>query len=284
MTNALLERTEEIRKQMKSAGLSRIAPAVLKLLRPSIRLHIGEQSTQAVARLGGSPNMPANIEWPTRRSGDPLSFLAQISLEQLWAFEGLPLPSSGSLFFFCDAAYLPAGSDPRDNDGIKVIYSKSSLTENPLRSPPAELDADFIFKGFSLKPALDLTAPPRDIWEIESLHLTDAESSSYAQLFDGDGPIHRIGGYPNILQNNELELTAELVSHGVNCEDSNAVRAAKSGGLGAGAVDWRLLLQLGSEEDAGMMWGDVGNIFFMIRESDLKALRFERVWMDWQCN
>lgn len=284
MTAALLERTQEIRKLMERAELSRIAPSVLKFLRPSIRLQIGEQSTQPVTRLGGIPNMPADIAWPTRRSGDPHSFLAQIDLKQLWTFEGLPLPSSGSLFFFCDAAYLPAGSDPGDNDGIKVIYCTSSLTENPLRRPPPELDAEVIFKGFSLKPVLDSTAPPRDLWEIESLHLNDAGSYSYAQLFAGDGPVHRIGGHPNLIQNNDLEMTAELVSHGVNCGDSNAVRAAKSRGLGAGAAEWRLLLQLGSEEDAGMMWGDVGKLFFMIRESDLKALRFERVWMDWQCD
>jgi hypothetical protein len=179
MTTAVLaERTQTIKKQMERAGLSRIAPDVLKLLRPSIRLQVGDPSTQPVTRLGGAPNMPSDIAWPTRRSGDPHSFLAQIDLRKLWAFEGLPLPSSGSLFFFCDAAYLPTGSDPRDNDGIKVIYCTSSLTQNPLRTPPPELDTEFIFKSFSLRPVLDLTAPPRDIWEIDSLHLSDFHSDN----------------------------------------------------------------------------------------------------------
>ena len=285
---SFVERAQEIRKQMERAELSRIAPAVLKLLRPSIRLRIGEQSTKPVTRLGGAPNMPADIAWPTRRSGDPHSFLAQIDLAQLLAIEGLPLPSSGSLFFFCDSAYLPDGSDPLDvDDGIKVVYCESSLAENPLRTPPRELDAELLFKGLSLKPMPDLTAPAQDVWEIESLRLSDAESDSYNQVFShlsaGDGSVHRIGGYPNLVQYGKLELTAESVSRKIDYGNSNAVGQAGSRGLEAGAADWRLLLQIDSEEDAGMMWGDVGKLYFMIRESDLKALRFDRVWMGWQC-
>jgi uncharacterized protein YwqG len=262
---SIVQRTEEIDKRMERAGLSRIAPAVLRLLRPSIRLIVGEQSEQPVTRLGGAPNMPADIAWPTRRSGDPHSFLAQLDLARLGICDGLPLPGSGSLFFFCDAEYLPAGSDPCDvNDGIKVVHTPTSLSDNGLRMPPPGLNAEYVFKSFSLKPTLDLTAPAQDTWEIECLHLSDAESCAYGELFAqvcaSNGSVHRIGGHPNLVQYSQLEFTG-----------------------GAGATDWRLLLQLDSENDAGMVWGDQGRLYFMIREQDLKSLSFEKAWMDWQC-
>lgn len=258
-------RTEEINKRMERAGLSRIAPAVLKLLRPSIRLIVGEQSEQPVTRLGGTPNMPVDIAWPMRRSGDPHSFLAQIDLAGLEICDGLPLPDSGSLFFFCDAEYLPDGSDPRDViDGTRVVYSPSALSDNGLHMPPPELNTGYVFKSLSLQPMLDLTAPPQDVWEIECLHLSDAESDAYGELFAqvcaSDGSVHRIGGHPNQVQYTQLKFTGDTK-----------------------AADWRLLLQLDSESDAGMMWGDQGRLYFMIQEQDLKSLSFEKAWMDWQC-
>lgn len=262
---SIFQRTDEVSRGLERAGLSRILPSVLKLLRPSIRLIVGEASEQPVTRLGGSPNMPAKIAWPTRRSGDPHSFLAQLDLARLGSCEGLPLPRSGSLFFFCDAEYLPEPSDPDDvNDGIKVIYSSTSLSDNALRTPPPGLKSEYLFKGFSLKPTLDLTAPAQDVWEIRSLHLSDTESDAYGELFThvcaSDGSVHRVGGYPNLVQFGQLERTD-----------------------GAGEADWQLLLQLDSENDAGTMWGDQGKLYFMIREQDLKSLSFERAWMDWQC-
>ncbi len=173
----IVQGIEEINRRMQRAGLSRIAPAILELLRPSIRLIAGQPTERPVTRLGGTPNMPADIAWPTRRSGDPHSFLAQVDLAGLGICDGLPLPYSGSLFFFCDAEYLPEPSDPSDiSDGTRVVYSPTSLSDNALRVPPPELSTEYIFKSVSLKPTLDLTAPAQDIWEIECLQLTDSES------------------------------------------------------------------------------------------------------------
>ncbi|MCR8632194.1 YwqG family protein [Paenibacillus radicis (ex Xue et al. 2023)] len=36
--------------------------------------------------------------------------------------------------------------------------------------------------------------------------------------------------------------------------------------LEKGVSDWKLLLQIDSEEEIGMMWGDAGRIYFWIRE------------------
>jgi hypothetical protein len=48
MMAPILQSVAEVTSQMKKSGLSRIAPAALKLLRPSIRLLVDEKTEQPV--------------------------------------------------------------------------------------------------------------------------------------------------------------------------------------------------------------------------------------------
>jgi uncharacterized protein YwqG len=64
-----------------------------------------------------------------------------------------------------------------------------------------------------------------------------------------------MGGYPNQVQYNKLEP----------------------------ADHWLLLLQLDSQDEAGMMWGDMGRLYFTIKQSDLESSSFNNVSMNWQC-
>ena len=47
--------------------------------------------------------------------------------------------------------------------------------------------------------------------------------------------------------------------------------------LEAGADDWRLLLQVNSDDYAGWMWGDVGRVYFWIRRQDFATGDSDRV-------
>ena len=38
-----------------------------------------------------------------------------------------------------------------------------------------------------------------------------------------------------------------------------------------------------TDDDTGWMWGDVGTLYFWIREQDARAGDFSRVWMVFQC-
>ena len=44
--------------------------------------------------------------------------------------------------------------------------------------------------------------------------------------------------------------------------------------LESGIKDWRLLLELGSDENAGLIWTDFGKLYFWIREEDLRNSDF----------
>jgi uncharacterized protein YwqG len=50
------------------------------------------------------------------------------------------------------------------------------------------------------------------------------------------------------------------------------------------AGEWELLLQLDSHEnEAGMMWGDMGRLYFWINRADLARRDFGQGWQLLQC-
>ncbi|MDS3859540.1 DUF1963 domain-containing protein [Thermosynechococcaceae cyanobacterium BACA0444] len=51
-----------------------------------------------------------------------------------------------------------------------------------------------------------------------------------------------------------------------------------------GATEWQLLFQLDSDDNATMMWGDMGRLYFWCRESDIQAQNFDQAWMILQCS
>ncbi len=47
---------------------------------------------------------------------------------------------------------------------------------------------------------------------------------------------------------------------------------------------WRLLLQLDSDDNANMMWGDLGMLYFCLSEESLAARRFDDGVVILQCS
>lgn len=81
-----------------------------------------------------------------------------------------------------------------------------------------------------------------------------------------------------------MRLECQLVTHGLYCGDSSGYQDPRARELESGAVDWRLLFQLDSDPDGlGVDWGDVGRLYFWIREQDLATSRFDATWTVLQC-
>jgi uncharacterized protein YwqG len=139
------------------------------------------------------------------------------------------------------------------------------------------------FKGFALTAAPEITLPGINSGLLREFQATKEEFEAYRKLVDPPATsLHRMGGHPNEVQG-PLGLEAQLVSNGIYCGDANGYAEGRERGLDARAVDWRLLLQVDSDEQAGMMWGDVGRLYFMIHKDDLQHRRFEKVWLILQC-
>ncbi len=78
--------------------------ALLDQVRPHSRaaLRLRKSANPSPTYFGGSPMLPANIEWP-QKNDKPLTFLASIDLAQVASSGVIPwLPDAGHLLFFYD--------------------------------------------------------------------------------------------------------------------------------------------------------------------------------------
>ena len=70
-----------------------------------------------------------------------------------------------------------------------------------------------------------------------------------------DGNANKLLGYSDNIQG-EMELECELVTNGLYCGNASGYTDPKRKMLEPNAKKWRLLLQIDSNEENGMMWGD----------------------------
>jgi uncharacterized protein YwqG len=81
-----------------------------------------------------------------------------------------------------------------------------------------------------------------------------------------------------------MQTECQLVSNGLYCGDPSGYTDPKAAALMSGAMQWRLLFQLGSDDTTGMMWGDLGFLYFWINEDALRSRDFHKTWMILQCS
>lgn len=267
---------------LEAGGLGRVAETVAALARPSIRYAAVADGGAGESRIGGLPHLAPGTDWPTTDRG-PLSLVAQVSLAEAAALlPGSGLPTTGSLAFFYDAVGQTAwGFDPADRGSWRVLYVPDDAA--PPAEPPASLADDGRFTAASLAPHVEWTFPDLDSLAMDALALTVAESDAYGDLLgDGDETVHRLLGHPEPVQR-EMQLECQLASHGIYVGDPSGYRDPRAEALRPGAEDWQLLLQLDSEDAVGMMWGDVGRLYFWITGDSMAAGRWDDVWMVLQC-
>ncbi|MGW7679182.1 YwqG family protein [Kribbella sp. NPDC054772] len=272
-------------ERLEAAGLGKFTDSLVAMARSSVRLVADSAAPdiERYSRLGGLPDLPVSTTWP-RNDDVPLSFIAQVNLAEVAPYEpdGL-LPRDGLLSFFYDAVSQGAwGFDPADHGSAAVVYTPdSAVTER--RDPPADLSGGGVFGALGLRPRAELTFAPWESYDVERLGMTRDEGFAYAELFEGQGDvIHRLIGHPDPVQG-DMQVECQLVTNGLYCGDSTGYDDARAAGLQDGAAEWRLLLQVDSEDAIDMMWGDVGRLYYWIRRSDLLARDWERSWLILQC-
>lgn len=255
------------------------------LRRPALALRKADAKT--FSRLGGLPALPDGVHWPEWK-GVPLAFLCQLDLHEIPpSCERNGLPASGVLYFFYNQEQETWGFDPGDKGSWQVIYSARPSQECVERPAPAGLASSHVYPEKDLGFIPVETYPDWQDERIDALKLNDRQSDEYIDMcsavFNGQ-PGHHLFGYPSPVQGNDMDLECQLVSHGLYCGDSSGYDDPKAKQLESGRSDWLLLLQLDSDDDAGMMWGDCGMLYFWIRKSDLAAARFDNCWMILQCS
>lgn len=249
------------------------------------------------SKFGGKPHLPEGFVWPYYEGEDsidgtvknrPLSFLAQINLEEIGEYDKEnELPYSGMLYFFYELCTMRWGFDPKDRGCARVFW-----VENPvgLRSTalPKDLEADFILPEFALSFESKVELPN---YEELAERETDVDWDDYNEekVLCGyedseDEELSKLLGYANLIQGDMTFECAEI-DHGIYCGDVPKLSDEQREQLLADSNEWVLLFQMSTVtgEDYELMFGDCGSIYFYIKKKDLRERNFDNVWLILQC-
>ncbi len=278
-----------ISKLHVSPQLSRVVNHLEAMLKPAVRLKTfpcrEDEIQLGATRIGGRPDLTNNVTWPVWKD-KPLAFLAQINLRDIAQFPfASVLPQEGWLLFFYDAEQSTWGFDPQDQGSWAVIFMPDDNTPLERRGMPSDTLEKGFYNPCRVEMQETVTAPPFESHYISNLGLTESEENAYLDILEeiyDDEECHKILGHPNPIQG-DMQLECQLVSNGLYCGNSTGYRDRRAKELAKGAEDWQLLVQIYSDDNAGMMWGDVGMLYFWIRQEDLALRAFEKSWMILQC-
>ncbi len=296
------ERDNRERREAYEAIVGRAhADALLALRRPRYILHsdpvhaadtdAGESEDRGTSHLGGAPLLPPDFAWP-RVHDEALAFLGQLDLGQLRPLPPGPdadlLPRTGILSLF----FVTGDPDPAHGHGMLFYFPDPAVlvrTPKPqaVRDPPFPI---YILKAKADEPALpgweqpfyalllDTFEGPDECPYSKAIEVVRNLATYGGQWWDEGVPRHQLLGYPHILQSDALAAAAydEREHLGVAHPPWNSRETAEQ------AAQWRLLWQVDSEDD--LMLGDVGMVHVVIREEDLRARRFERARVVFQCH
>ena len=248
----LLEKHDLAARADRLASLLRNCILLRTLPRESTtELRVGE------SRIGGSPDLPSTLSWPTNDSG-PLAFLAQVDLLATCPHAAAhELPDRGFLWVFYDALNEPWGAELSDAGGWSILYWDGDSSGLQRRDPPAEVSDECSLPACAIVFETANSLP-------RQLGLSRAEEERYRALLESleeaRTGTHQMLGFANPIQG---EMTSELPAEQ--------------------PTDRTLLLQLESDQNAAMMWGDSGRLYFWVPKEDLKRGQFERAWTILQC-
>jgi uncharacterized protein YwqG len=271
-------------------GHDSIAREMEKGVVPCVALVPGSPSatggSRSRSKIGGSPDLPNPGLWPLH-NGKHLSFVAQLNLKEVPDLPGSAiLPKEGMLYFFYDSEQSTWGFDPKDKGSWRVLYREEVPSSGVATDYPEDIPnrARFAERFVRLQPASSVP----DIYDVlqKTPSLTEGQMqevcSVFAEYEEMRAPMHQLLGRPAQVEG-DMRLECQLVSHGLYCGDETGYSDPRAKALEAGAADWRLLLQVDTDDEAGMMWGDCGRLYFWIREDDLRERAFENSWMILQC-
>lgn len=230
--------------------------------RPAVSLRPSKSGT---SWLYGAPDLP-ETDIP-QHAGKPMALLARIDLANAAAVHPhLPLPQTGALYVFCavDADGMPAESDDFNPEAIQVLWRETAASSQPPGVPV-----------IAPRQPIKLVPHQADLPDIgseivQSTGLDDATLEAYRSWLErkhwaDQPPGHRMGGYPTLVQRDDLDASAAAVAALRDSEPPPSARSA-----------WRLLLQLDSHETC--MWGtDSGMLYVMIRDHDLMQRDFSKI-------
>ena len=278
----------DIRKMISQHGLDDHAGLILSGLRRSVRLKPGKPAKRRLpagtSKFGGEPDLPKSAQWPTFEDR-PLHFVAQFDLA------GLPpryipsadLPRKGLLSFWYDTqGDRTLGLRDIDSMGrYRVLYHTGHAERRSFPHFDGQaFDKDHGFFFWRPFPERRVTLEP--MWTLdEGVHDTLDKrwlSEGCSDAFDHTGFIAKLEVEGSGMSSRLLGSYWDQYDQREDAAE-HAARARKKKPRKHDHAQWRLLALFDSDRDVeDWMWGDEGHLGFWIRDADLKANRFDRIY------
>lgn len=289
---------ERMRELIEQHGLSDRADEIMAEVRPSIHLTLRYDVEEAdipigASKMGGSPDVPEGFEFP-KWNFQYLSFIAQIRLSDAKPFdlEDL-LPETGMLYFFYENnQYIEHIHQMQDHPTgpycVVYVPDETGLRRIPHPISQYRSISVYYYKIETVETEVYQTCPI--VFEQEWTPLSEGQPGSRQRPLPFPSTEHdRYWGHDSWWSAVEHELAEPMhrllgVETDIQFQYSMMNDASKAWNLGTGD-DWILLLQVDSQvfernyHKPGFEWGDNGVIYYCIHKDDLRARRFDRVWL-----
>jgi uncharacterized protein YwqG len=217
---------------------------VAPLIRPATKIKVlpasrPAENSQLNSHFGGQPYFEHGEKWPTTKNDKPLDFIFQV-----FNSPDLQLPKDIELIqFYYDFDEYPW--DTADDGWLVKIYKKIQKENIQLTEKPTALNksryCEIIFEAAKSLPDWDgILIYNQKVLKLSASLNSDKPWDNYQQVVTkliGEQDFQsQLGGYPKWIQGNGTPDDAE-------------------------GNPMELLFQLDSEENAGLMWGDVGLVY-----------------------
>ncbi len=274
------ELIKEVDNIIKKNGLSEHKKALRSLVKKAIALqHDGEEDYNTVGnhRFGGMPDLPETIAYPEFRDGYNkqtylYEFIGQINCEAIAGLQDY-LPRTGTLFFFLETLHSLYGQ--QDQNPCKVIYvaDNDTLRSGKRFSFREDQYYEMIDGGYTAFKATagKVSSAPC----FYSIHTNSYLLQGDAKALSGQDEL-----YDQLYETFETPVNGDtravyLVNGYVFTQHENPEMQAASA-LKGNPEDWTVLLKVPSAGD--FLWGDAGDLFFVIHKSDLAKGDFRNVF------
>ena len=240
------------------------------------------------SKIGGKPYLPKDFVWPYYQEL-PLSFLAQINLEEVNSFDkDKLLPSTGMLYFFYELETEEWGYELKNKGCSKVLYFEDTSNFESIDFPKD-------MKGYCQVPEFKVTFKANISYpsyeDFDIIHnggkevadnyedFQDAYFDIYNKHMESLDSYTKLLGYPDVIQSSMEEQCAAITKGfymgGIDSPKKYREEVIKD------SKDWILLFQMDAIEvdDYELRFEDSGHIYFWIKKEDLKNKNFDNVWL-----
>jgi hypothetical protein len=302
---------DRLRRDAEECGLAGLWPRLRALARPCYAVVLvpdADLPRLGTSRLGGVPDLPADVAWPAR-DGGLLTFIGQVNLADVPRLP-VPLPAAGMLYFILGI------DEPASNIDHEVLFwdgpaDRLSRAEEPDESAFLNEDCT-VFRpaGVRFVPAVSLPSFFRDpsldefsdrLEELRQKLGGPSSPRKPSQLLGhplavaGD-PLAEayvaVHGHPNLIYAMHRTVEAaerDLAEAEAGGDASRAEwlrRQRDSLAWFHGSREhhrrevghWQLLLEVASHRQCGMCWWDAGRLRFLIDSRDLASRHFRRTY------